>query len=869
MPQNWSRILRAFIIWGVLTVPLFAQTEWYLNKPIYEIEFEGLTRVSQNELDGITAEYIGKPFTESIFQDLQRRLYALDYFEYLIADSRDPLGDQSQVTIVFEVLERPVVGSIKFEGLRRIRESQLKEEILLKIGDVYSVPKIRADQEALRKFYLEKGYPQAEVGYSVSDLSNGDKEVLFSVSEGPQTTIRTIGFEGISFGTASSLKAELTSKEQGIFNSGVFQETSLEADREAIVNYYHENGFVDAQVVDTRTEFLPNEDGTQSSVVLTFVVSEGSRWTFGGLSYTGNEIFSDEVLNRNLDLTEGEVLDLVTLRTNLQEIVDVYFQNGYFNNQIDFKEERDEQLLSIRYEIIIVEQPRSYIENIVVRGNDKTKDNVILRELPFETGEVFSAAKIREGLLNIYNLQFFEGVPVIETPQGSQSELRDVIITVEERRTLDVRGGFSIGGEGFPLALIGSVSDINFLGNGQNLGVQLNLSSQTQSLSANFTDNYLFGDRIGGGINLTLEHSQKRNEPQDILGPIFFGDEQNAVPDPFLGEYVVTKSGGGYDEGDVFNGDPSASDIETYGLVTDYEYAGGSAAIPDSYLMNYEVYNISLGFNASIRRRTALGWAGAGASISSALNFIDYDESLYRAYSPALRENLNTVKLINRLGVNASLDNRDVYFNPSSGYYFSQAFSFTGGFLFGSRHYIRSDTTAQGFLTLAHAGDEPIGNWRLVLALNSTLSVLLPQIWTAENQEDDNFVPGESLLFTNGMSVARGWPTASQGEALWNNWLELRMPIVESVVWFDVYAEAVRLVRERENMFQFAQNPEAWMFGFGAGLRLVIPQLPIRIYVAKRLGLDSDGQIVPQTGNLFANGEEGAGLDLIFAISLF
>src|SRR5690606_16716660 len=146
---------------------------------------------------------------------------------------------------------------------------------------------------------------------------------------------------------------------------------------------------------DTRTEFLPNEDGTQSSVVLTFVVSEGSRWTFGGLSYTGNEIFSDEVLNRNLDLTEGEVLDLVTLRTNLQEIVDVYFQNGYFNNRIDFKEERDEQLLSIRYEIIIVEQPRSYIENIVVRGNDKTKDNVILRELPFETGEVFSAAKIR------------------------------------------------------------------------------------------------------------------------------------------------------------------------------------------------------------------------------------------------------------------------------------------------------------------------------------------------------------------------------------------------------------------------------------------------------------------------------------------
>lgn len=865
-----ARVFSAFIFWVLIALPSFAQSEWYLNKPIFDIQFEGLNRVPKNELDGITADYIGKTFTEPLFLDLQRRLYALDYFDYILADSRDPFGDQSQVTILFEVQERPVIGAIRFQGMRRIRQSQLNETVLLKIGDVYSLPKIRADLEALRRFYLEKGYPNVEIDYLINDLPNGDKEVAFNILEGAQATIRTIQFEGLGFGTAASLKSVLKSKEQGLFNAGTFQQSLLEADQEAILEYYQKNGFVDAQVLDVRTEAIPNTDGSQNSMLLTFVISEGERWTFGGLSYTGNEIFSDEVLNRNLDLDPGDNLDLVKLRTNLQEIVDVYFQSGYFNNLIDFRETRNSDELSISYEIIIVEQPRSYIENITIRGNEKTKDHVILRELPYETGEVFSAAKIREGLLNVYNLQYFEGVPLIETPQGSESELRDVIITVEERRTLDIRGGFSVGGEGFPISLIGSVSDINFLGNGQNLGVQISLSSQIQSLTASFTDNYLFGDRIGGGISLTLEHSQKANAAQDILGPIFYGDEANAVPDPYTGAYRVTKPGGGYVHGDYFQGTPSSSDIQTYGLVTDYEYDGGSTAIiPKDYLMSYDQYNLSLGLNASIRRRTPIGWIGFGGSVSSSLNFIQYDESKYRPFDEALRNNLDTVTLINRLGVNLSLDNRDVYFNPSSGYYFSQGLSFTGGFLFGSRHYIRSDTLAQGFLTLFHAGDEPIGNWRLVLAMNSSLSLMLPQFWTLDAQDKDNYVASEFGLFTNGMTTARGWPTQQDGQAIWNNWLELRMPIVESVVWADIYAEAVRFVKDRDELFRFQNERSGWMFGVGAGLRLVIPQLPIRLYIAKRFGIDESGSLVPQTGNLFNTGQEGSGLDLVFAISLF
>jgi outer membrane protein insertion porin family len=823
----------------VVANSLFAQSseEWFLGTPIQDIRFTNLQRVPVNELNSVVAPFIGMQFTEPVFQDIQRRLYALDYFDFLLP-TPIPVDDTfSAVILEFEVLERPVLGQIQFQGMRRLRESQLRNQILSSLGDVYSLPRIRADRESILAFYRERGYPQAQVEFEVTEMPTGDKLVLFRIVEGPQTTVRSIQFQGNSFGTPSALRSAIKTREQGLFNSGIFQASQLEADVEAIITYYEENGFIDAQVLDVQTIFELSGDGNQSSVTLTFVIQEGQRWTFGGIEFEGNQIFSDERLARNVTIRPGDVLNAVRLRTNIQQVLDVYLQNGYFNNEFDFQEERDPNLLSVNYRILITERPRSYIENVIIRGNEKTLDQVIRRELPFGPGDVFSASRIREGLLNIFNLQYFEGVPLVETPQGTEPELRDVIITVEERRTMDVRGGFSVGGEGFPLALIASLSDINFLGRGQNFGVQLNLSSLTQSITANFSDNFLFGNRIGGGVNLTLERNVRQRVPQDILGPVFFGlTEENFIPDPF-----TTRE--------------------------EYLAAGGLSGIPNEYLMEYLEYRLGLGFNVSIRRRIPIGWLGLGSSIRTSLNFIDYDASLYRPASQTVRNNLGTFTLINQLGLSASLDSRDVFFNPSSGSLLSQNFLFTGGFLFGSRHFIRTDTTAQTFFTLFHTGDEPIGNFRIVLALNSSLSVLLPQFWTQEGT--DSFQAESNLLFTNGMNIARGWSPKPNLQGVWNNWIELRMPIVESILWYDSYIEAVRIAENRDNLFNFSRDSD-WLFGIGTGLRLAIPQLPISLYLAKRFTFDENGSIKWQDGNLFPGQPgEGKGIDLIFAINLF
>ena len=124
----------------------------------------------------------------------------------------------------------------------------------------------------------------------------------------------------------------------------------------------------------------------------------------------------------------------------------------------------------------IVERPRAHIENITVKGNTKTKDKVILREIPLEPGDVFSKAKFVEGIGNLYNLQYFTTVTP-ETPRGSTDGLMDLVLNVEEGKTADISFGLSFSGTAnFPISAQIKWTEKNFMGTGQTLGLDSTFS---------------------------------------------------------------------------------------------------------------------------------------------------------------------------------------------------------------------------------------------------------------------------------------------------------------------------------------------------------------------------------------------------------
>jgi outer membrane protein insertion porin family len=832
--------------------------EWYNGKPIKDIVFKGLNTVSLNEVKGIVTPYFGKKFTDEVFWNLQSSLYALDYFETIIPNAVPGDPDRNSVIIEFTVEERPVVGEILFRGNKKVRTGDLLDVVLIKTGDMINTSKVRIDEEAVRVLYLERGFPDVTVSSAIeTDTKNKKKNIIFEITEGSQTSLRSLRFSGNTAYTESTLKKVTESKEQSLFNSGTFQERKFEQDLRLIERYYRERGYIDAKVQEVTREVERDEAENRTFLNITVYLKEGDQYQYGGMEFQGNRLFSTERLNALLRQKAGGLLNMTRVDADFQRVADLYYENGYIFNTINREEKRDETTKTVSFTIKITERNRAHIENILIKGNRKTKDFVLFRELPLEVGDVFSKAKIVEGLQNLYNLQYFSAVTP-ETPPGSVDGLMDLIINVEESSTADIMFGLAFGGSSeFPVSGNIRWTDRNFLGQGQTFSVELNASPIYQTLSFNFLEKWLFGKRWSGGFDFTIRHSTTSGIPQDILAPVFDGNDpgNNAFPDPFTGEYVYR------DSGKPFGRKPTSAEISDLGLVTDYQYAGGTTAIvPSQYKMTYETYDFSIGFNTGYRFRTPLGTLGTGTGLRTTLTYLDYEPDLFRPYLSTDRLNRGSWLFSNSLALSLSLDKRDFYFNPSRGYYFSQTGRFVGGILQGEKHYIKTESKVENFYTLLDVNMSETWRYRLILGLHSALSFIWPQFWVPKSY--DRLTAGTAdLLWVDGMYIARGWTRELDKRAIWDNWIELRMPLSEQLIWFDIFFDMVGRWDAPSDFTGFRKQD--FLFGYGAGFRFTIPQFPIRIYMAKRFKYNEFGDIEMQSGPLF---RDTLGMDFVFSI---
>jgi len=849
--KKYVLIAAAFVIFAF---NVYSEDDWYIGKPIKDFKFAGLETVSPNELRPIVRPYIGKKFTLDLFWDIQGQLYALDYFESIESNAKPGDSEKNTVIVEFIVKERPTVSEIEIQGNNKIRSSEILDKVVLKKGDMINETKIKADEEAIKSMYLEKGFTDVQVsGKTDLDKKKNTAKLIFKITEGEQTTIKEINFSGNSFASASTLRGLMKTKTQSLFNKGLFQESKLQTDIQAIEDYYADHGYIDAKVVKVDREIKKEEKEKKRFLYLTLYIKEGEQYTYGGMTFKGNRIFSTEKLEHLVRQQPGKILNKKKLNADFQRVSDLYYENGYIENTIQLNEKRDEKTKTISYVVSIVERDRAHIESIIFKGNKKTKDFVLYRELPFEVGDIFNKKKIIEGLRNIYNLQYFTNVSP-ETPQGSAPGLMDLIINVEETSTADINMGVTFSGTEYPISGTVKWSERNFMGRGQTVGVNLEVSPVKQNVAFNFMEPWMFGYRWLGGVNFSFQHANMQNVLQDILPPVYSDAEYSyAVPDPYDGHYVFSEdttypdSGGTeYNAGDAFPGVPSPNDISTYNLKTDYQYAVQKGEqIPSQYKMNYNSYDISGGVNTGYKYHTFLGWLGTSLGISSTVRLIHYDPTMYRPFDYNIRTNLDRWSIINKLDTSFYWDKRDFFLNPTNGFFLNQKVGFTGGFLGGDRHYIRTDSRADGYLTMFSIPVFENWNFKMVAAAHTALSLILPPF---VNDITTDFT---DLLYIDGMNVARGWTSGytpvSYGKALWDNRFELRMPIAEQFLWGVFFADAASLWEEVADLS--TMKIDDFFFSIGAGLRFTIPQFPIRLYFSKGFQI-KNGEINWKPGDL-------------------
>ena len=771
----------AFVVLFFVTVfSAFSQdSEWYWDQPISKIDFNGLKNVKKSELQGVTSSFIGQPFTADLYNEILDRLYSLDFFEDVTPYARHDNRDESKVLLVFEVIERPVISAINFNGNRKIRNGELREQIKNKTSDIYIESKILLDERIIRNYYLQKGYTASYITHSTEETDDGIV-VNFQIAEGNNTVIREINFTGNSIVSSRTLKNKISLKEVGIFREGAYQPATLEQDKQTIIRYYNEKGYADASIIDVKIDSTLNEEKQRDELSILFIIQEGAQYTYAGLRIQGNEVFTEAELTKQRKLKVGAVYNATKYQEDLEAIKNVYYENGYMTNEFYSVPVKDADRHEISYDLTVREHSRSHVENIIIKGNTKTKDFVIKREIPIKPGDTFSNDKIINGLRNLMNLRYFSNV-VPEAQQGTEQNLVDLVFSVEEQSTSAVQFGLIFTGTSepgtIPVSLYLKLENSNLFGEGRTLSVGTQLSNTEQTIDFSYSQNWIGNLPISYNTTLSLKRA-KSNSYVNFWSP----------------------------------------NLEL---------------IQNKYTMNYNDWSATVSSGLARRWTPDFAIITLSGGVSTALQRNDYDENIYVPVDTGVSLYANRWGISNSIYSNISFDNRDLNYDPSKGWYTSQKVAWHG-LLPGleKEFFARTDTKLETYIKLFDVPVSEKWNFKMVLANYTGVSMIFPYSDVSEG----------NLLYIDGMLNGRGWTDAYKdvkGMFMLSNRFELRVPVVPGILGVDGFWDACAV----KNRVQDASSLKLddFYFSYGPGLRFLIPQLPLHLMFAWRYRIE-DGK---------------------------
>ena len=426
--------------------------------------------------------------------------------------------------------ERPRMLKFAFTGVKKGEDKKLREEIQIKTGDVVTENMLRTSANKIKGYYIEKGFTRVEVTPTTEADTSGRLIVTFNVKRGNKVKIDSLIFEGNKEISSSTLKGKMQKTRDVHFRKSLrfwkkvfwkksrYIESDFHEDLDNVIAYYNEQGFRDARIVKDTVWDVSREEvkkADQDRVKVKVTIHEGHRFFFRNITFSGNTVYSDEVLRRSLRINKGDPYNKSLLEENLQynpsgtDITSLYMDNGYLffrATPVEVAVEND----SIDIEIRIVEGKQARIRNVWVEGNTITNDKVIMRELHTRPGDLFSRDAVLRSRRELLTLKFFKEESVIPEPRpNAEDGTVDIVYKVEEGSTsqLNLQGGYGagmfIGQVGIQLNNFSIRNIFNKdawaplpAGDGQKLALNATTNgSSYYSLSASFTEPWLGGRR--------------------------------------------------------------------------------------------------------------------------------------------------------------------------------------------------------------------------------------------------------------------------------------------------------------------------------------------------------------------------------------
>ncbi|MBM4054776.1 MAG: outer membrane protein assembly factor BamA [Planctomycetes bacterium] len=426
---------------------------------IKKIEIRGNQRISAAAIRSSIRLKEGDLYDPNLVNQDVDAIWSLGFFDNIeveIEEIKDGLN------LIFLVSERAVIDKIQFSGNKKIKSKKLAKEIAIKEADALKYHLLKLDEDKIRELYRKKCYPRVQV-HAESKIINGETVVVFNIDEGPRIRIASIKFEGNTNLKSRKLLKQMESRKKRfpkfIF-PGRFEQEVFETDIVKVKEFYMNNGWLD---VDVGWEIAYENEDTEMHI--TIYIKEGERYYVDTLSISGTTIFTEEELKVSLKLKDGEPFYLDAVEKDTYQLRLAYGAQGYLATVVNEKHTFDAEEPKVTVSFDIEEQDRYYIDKIKITGNDKTRDNVIRRQLTFNPGERLNVEKIRDSQRRLTNTGYFDmesGMPAgISFEEGSEPNKKNIIVEVKEGRTGMLRFG---GGYGANVGAFGDISytDRNF-----------------------------------------------------------------------------------------------------------------------------------------------------------------------------------------------------------------------------------------------------------------------------------------------------------------------------------------------------------------------------------------------------------------------
>jgi outer membrane protein insertion porin family len=480
------------------------EAELARNQPIARIEIVGNRRVSKDDFLTYLREHVGQPFTpEGLTRDV-RELWDSGFFDdvQVEIDRRD-----DGVTLRFVVRERPNIKEIKFEGNEEIDAEKLQEGIEAKPNTILSYPSLRRSVQKIRDLYAEKGYFLSEASFDVTSRKDNEVNILFKVIEHQAVTVRRVTFIGNDHLSDQDLRDVMYTGQGGVFSfgsGGPFRQDAFERDVLMINATYYDRGFLSVAVAAPRVMLTPDRSGIE----ITLTIQEGPQYKIRQLKIYERDAGGREVepiqgrrhLREMVRAKSGDIFNRAELAKDLQSVRTMYRDEGYANVQADPQTQLDPDQQMVDIIVAIRRGPPVYFERIEIRGNTKTRDKVMRREMQIAEGRLFSESRLETSKKLITALGYFERVD-ISTEEGSAPDRINVNVEVAEKSTgtFQVGAGFS-SVENF--ILTAQIQQANFFGNGQSVSLQAQVSSLRQSVNIRFFEPYFMDSRFSMSTDL-------------------------------------------------------------------------------------------------------------------------------------------------------------------------------------------------------------------------------------------------------------------------------------------------------------------------------------------------------------------------------